>query len=341
MQLLIFPQTPGARAPLADMARAAQPGRGRAALSPLEIPWAGWKDIFWRTYKEVQNDRLMAIAAGAVFFSLLALFPAVTATVSLYGLFAKAGTIVEHIGLLGNVMPEAGLTIVRDQIDRVVAKGDVTLSFGLIIGVALALWSANAGVKAVIDALNVVYEEDEKRGFFALNAVSLAFTIGAIAALLASMGAIVAIPLIVDRVWFIGEGLRLALEWGRWPILILIIVTALSLLYRYGPSRDEAKWRWLSVGSIFAAIVFIAASALFSFYLRNYAGYDATYGSLGTVIGLMMWLWMTMIVVLLGAELNAEIEHQTARDSTDGAPKPLGLRGAAMADTVGVSLADS
>ena len=320
-----------------QLGRAAEPGRGRDARAPWQIPWAGWKDILWRTYQEIQQDRLLAIAAGVVFYSLLAIFPAVTATVSLYGLFADPPTILDHLALLGSVMPQEGLSIVKDQIDRVVSKGDFSLSFSLGFGVILALWSANAGMKAMMDALNVVYEEQEKRGFFKLNLVSLCFTAGAVIALLAAIGAIVVAPLILDRLWYIGTGIRLAIEWGRWPILIFAVLLVLSLLYRFGPSRTQAEWKWLSVGSLAATLLWLGGSAAFSFYLANYANYDATYGSLGTVIGLMMWLWLTMVVILLGAELDSEIEHQTASDTTTGPDKPLGARGATMADTVGPS----
>ena len=292
----------------------------------------------WRTYHQIQEDRLLAIAAGVVFYSLLAIFPAITAIVSLYGLFTDPSSILDHLVLLSNVMPQEGLSIVKDQVDRVVSKGEISLSFSLAIGVILALWSANAGMKAMMDALNVVYEEDEKRGFFKLNLISLCFTAGAVVALLTAIGAIVVAPLILDNLWYIGTGIRLAIEWGRWPILIIAVILVLSLLYRYGPSRSCAEWKWLSVGSFTAAVLWLGGSAVFSYYLSNYANYDAAYGSLGTVIGLMMWLWLTMVVILFGAELDSEIEHQTAHDTTTGMDKPLGERGATMADTVGPSV---
>lgn len=318
----------------AQRRRVTEHGRGRAADRPWKIPWRGWKDILRRTYKQIQDDRLLAISAGVVFFALLALFPAVTAIVSMYGLFAQSATIEEHIVIVSAFAPEQAVAIIREQIARLVAKGDVQLSLGFIIGVGIAIWSANAGVKAIIDALNVVYEEPEKRGFFKLNLISLTFTVGAVATVLLAIGAVVAVPLLLDRVGF-GVGAAQLLEFGRWPGLIVALLLGLALLYRYGPSRTKAKWRWLSVGSVAATAVWIAGSALFSYYIKNYANYDATYGSLGTGIGLMMWMWMSTIVILFGAELNAEIEHQTAVDSTRGAAKPLGGRGATMADTVG------
>jgi membrane protein len=278
----------------------------------------------------------LAVAAGVVFYALLALFPVVTALVSLYALFADVGGFRQQIDAVQSLLPSGAVGIVDKQIAELQAKGDASLSAGFAIGLGLALWSANAGMKAVIDALNVVYEEEEKRGFFKLTLISLAFTAGAIAALLIGVAAIVVVPLTLERIG-LGSGATALIEWVRWPVLLVCLLGGFALLYRYGPSRENAQWRWLTVGSVVAALAWLAGSALFSYYLKHYANYDVTYGSLGTAIGLMMWLWMSAVVTLIGGELNAEIEHQTARDSTDGAPQPLGTRGATMADTVGQS----
>src|SRR4051794_13682541 len=311
-----------------------QHGRGRHSKSPLQIPWAGWKDILWRTYQRTGEDRLLAIAAGVVFFGLLALFPAITALVSCYALIADPSTIGGHLQTLAAMLPEGSFTIVQDQVARVLAKGNTTLGFSFLFGLALALWSANAGVKAIIDALNIVYEEREKRGFIRLNLLSLAFTASAIVALLLMVGAVVALPLLLDHLW-LGAKAKMVLSLGRWPLLFALLVLALGVLYRFGPSRQPARWEWLSVGTLAAALLWIAGSALLSWYLSNFGHYDATYGSLGAAIGLMTWMWMSAIIVLFGAELNSEIEHQTAIDTTVGRPKPLGVRGAMMADTLG------
>src|SRR5262245_7045271 len=317
-----------------QVSRSAEAGRGRQAATPVEIPWRGWSDVLWRTYEQVQEDRILSIAAGVVFYALLALFPAITALVSLYGLFAQSSSIQEHLAFLTTLMPAAAVTIIDEQIARVVSKGNAQLGLNFLIGLGIALWSANAGMKALIDALNVVYEEEEKRGFFKLNLVALAFTVGAILSLLFAIGAVVALPLLLDSLG-LGRLTNLLIEYGRWPILTLGLIGGLALLFRYGPSRREPKWKWVSVGSLIATVLWIVASAALSFYLERYAHYDATYGTLGTGIGLMIWMWMTTIVILLGAELNSEIEHQTAADTTEGRPKPLGARGATMADTVG------
>ena len=313
-----------------------QHGHGRRSGNPLQIPWAGWKDILWRTYVRSGDDRLLAIAAGVVFFGLLAVFPAITALVSCYGLFANPSTIGANLQTLALLLPQGSFQIVQDQIARVLIKGDTALGVTFLFGLGLAIWSANAGVKAVIDALNVVYEEREKRSFIKLNLLSLAFTSGGIAALLLMVSAVVAVPLALDHAGLAPES-RIIIGLGRWPLLLVTLLAALGILYRFGPSRRAARWEWLSVGTLTAALLWIAGSALLSWYLSNFGNYGATYGSLGAAIGLMMWMWMWMsaIMVLFGAELNSEIEHQTALDTTIGHPKPLGARGAVMADTLG------
>lgn len=312
----------------------AQHGRGRHSSSPLQIPCRGWKDVLWRTYDQINDDRLLAIAAGVVFFGLLAVFPAITALVSCYGLFADASTISDNLQTLALMLPDGSFQIVQDQIARVLANGQAKLGLAFLFGLALALWSANAGVKAVIDALNVVYGEREKRSFIKLNLLSLAFTTGAIAALLLMVSAVVALPLTLDSMGLATDR-KMIISLARWPLLLLVVVLALGILYRFGPSRPGARWEWLSIGTLAAALLWLAGSALLSWYLSNFGNYSATYGSLGAAIGLMMWMWMSAIIVLCGAELNSEIEHQTAVDTTVGPGRPMGARGAAMADTLG------
>jgi membrane protein len=319
-----------------QQARATQPGRGRNAAAPSEIPVRGWKDIFWRTYNQIGEDRLLAVSAGAVFYLLLAMFPAITAFVSSYGLFADTHTIAENLSALSNVIPQGALGIIQEQVIRLTQTSNTALGFGFLFGLALALWSANAGMKAIIDALNVVYDESEKRDFIKLNLVSLAFTLGALIFLATALSAVVILPLALSWIGFetmTGELIAIL----RWPALMIVVLLWLAVLYRFGPSRHQPKWRWISVGSMFAMLFWLGGSALFSWYLSNVADYDATYGSLGAAIGLMMWLWLSVLVILVGAELNAEIEHQTARDTTTGGEKPLGTRGAVMADTLGES----
>ncbi|MHC4041056.1 YihY/virulence factor BrkB family protein [Bradyrhizobium sp. 23AC] len=326
-----------ANSPETHPARAAvQPGHGRRAKSPFEIPWKGWKDIFWRTYQRIDEDRLLATAGGVVFFGLLAIFPAVTALVSSYGLFADPKTISANLQTLATMLPEGSFQIVEDQVARVVSHGSTTLGATFLFGLVLAIWSANAGVKAIFDALNVAYEEREKRSFIKLNMVSLAFTVGGIVALLVMVGLVVAFPLALNHLGMAPES-KLIVALARWPLMFLVLLVALAILYRFAPSRDAPRWQWLSLGAVIAAILWIAGSALLSWYLSEFANYNATYGSLGAAIGLMTWMWMSAIVIMFGAELNSEIERQTLKDTTEGPPKPLGTRDAVSADTVGAA----
>jgi membrane protein len=321
--------------PLAvHLARAAERGRGRKALYPWQIPWRGWRDILWRTYAQFNEDRLLAVAGGVVFFVLLALFPGISAFVSLYGLFADRATLADHLGLIAAIAPAEAYGIIRDQIDRVMKTSNDSLGLTFLLSFGLSLWSANAGMKAVMDALNVAYEEKEERSIIRLNMESLLFTLGCFIGLLLAITAVVVLPLVMERMGLsaITETLIFYL---RWPALVLLLITFLSTLYRFGPSRRHAKWTWLTPGSFVASLLWLAGSFLLSWYLENVANYNAVYGTLGAAVGLMMWLWLTAIAVLFGAEINAEIEHQTAQDTTIGPPKPLGVRGATMADTVG------
>src|SRR5215212_3443710 len=307
-----------------------EPGRGREATSPTEIPARGWKDILWRVYEEVNKDRILAVAAGVTFYGLLALFPALAA-VSIYGLFTDPATIQDHLTLLSGVLPGGALEVIGEQVKRITSKGRGTLGFAFFSGLAISLWSANAGMKAMFDALNVAYDEDEKRGFIALNLRSLAFTLGAILFIVLALVGVVVVPVVLN---FIGLGK--VTEWiisiARWPALLAVIVGALAVLYRYGPGRSNPQWRWISPGSIVAAIVWVVGSMLFSWYVSNFGNYNETYGSLGAAIGFLTWIWLSTTIVLVGAELNSEMEHQTARDTTEGPEKPLGARGARMAD---------
>ncbi len=318
--------------------RAQEPGRGREADTPSAIPARGWKDIAWRVYAEINDDRVVTVAAGVTFYVLLALFPGVGALVALYGLFADAATINDHLATMAGILPSGALEVIGDQIKRITAEGNTTLGLTFFIGLAVSLWSANAGMKAIFDALNIVYDEVEKRSFVRLNALSLTFTAGAIMFLLAAMGAMVVLPIVLDYVW-LGQAAEVAARILRWPALLVAVMFGLSVLYRYGPSRAAARWRWVTWGSVLAAILWIAVSMLFSWYAANYGNYNKTYGSLGAVIGFMTWIWISTIVILAGAELNSEMEHQTARDTTTGPEKPLGARGATMADTVGAARA--
>ncbi|HEY2229483.1 MAG TPA: YihY/virulence factor BrkB family protein [Xanthobacteraceae bacterium] len=333
----VLPRATPAQEPLGlQEIRATERGRGRKARAPSQIPRRGWKDIAVRTYRETQDDRLLALAAGVAFYALVALFPAIAAGVSFYALFADAGTIAKHLSLVAGLVPADVIDMLRDEISRIGAKSDGKLTFGFLLGLGIALWSANAGMKAIFDALNIIYDEQEKRGLIRLNLISLLFTVGAIGAVLLAVAAVVVFPLLLAALGLSTLDQPI-IGYFRWPVMFVLIIVGLAVLYRYGASRRPAKWRWTSVGSVFAASAWLVVSSLFSWYLGNFANYNATYGALGAVVGLMMWMWLSIIVVLVGAELNSEIEHQTAHDSTVGPEKPLGVRGAVMADTVGAA----
>ncbi|HEY9218268.1 MAG TPA: YihY/virulence factor BrkB family protein, partial [Phenylobacterium sp.] len=311
----------------------AQPGRGRDADKPSEIPARGWKDIIWRAAKEYADDDVASWARSIAFSGILALFPAMGAFVAIYGLFADVETARTHLAALTGVIPADAATFIGDQMVRIAAANDTGLGLTFVIGILLSLWSANAGMKALFKGLNIAYDEKEERGFIKLNLITLAFTVGAVVFVSVAMAAVVGVPIAMEAMGLGGGAQVLALL--RWPVLVLLVMGGLAMLYRYGPSRDEPKWRWVTWGSAAAAVLWLVGSALFSWYLSNIGDYNKTYGSLGTVFGFMMWLWLSAVVVLFGAELNAEIEHQTAKDTTEGAPKPMGARRAEMADTVG------
>jgi membrane protein len=311
-------------------------GRGRNAVTPSGLPLEAWKDIFWRVYNEFTADRITLIAAGATFYLLLALFPALAAFVSFYGFVADPVTIADHIAFLGSVLPSGGVELIQSQLLSLARQNNAALSFGFIFGLAFALWSANNGIKTLFEALNVAYDETEKRSFVALNLLSLLFTLAAIVIGILFIVAVGVVPAVLAFVGMSGSE-EILISLLRWPILFVVAAAGISILYRYGPSREPAKWRWITWGSVFATALWLVASVLFSWYLANFADYNATYGSLGAVIGFMMWTWISVVILLLGAELDSEMEHQTARDSTTGAELPMGMRGATMADTLGAS----
>jgi len=319
-----------------DLARAREPGRGREASAPQDIPALGWNDILRRVFWSFSGDRVLSTAGGVAFFALLAIFPAIATIVSLYGLVADTSTIRGHLSLLIGILPDGVLDLIGQQISLINTQRSNTLGIAFAFGFMVALVSANSGMASLFDALNVVYGEKEKRSLFRFYLTTFLFTIGMIAFVVAAIGVVVVAPFILAfvRSTTTAEQLLLVL---RWPVLLVIVCTWLAMIYRYGPSRQDAKWRWVTVGSVTAAVLWLGASMLFSWYVSSFDSYNRIYGSLGAGIGFMVWIWLSVVILLLGAELNAEMEHQTVRDSTDGPPKPLGARGAHMADHVGAS----
>ena len=284
-----------------------------------KIARVSWTDVLKQLYVRFTKDRVMAVAAGVTFYALLSIFPAIAAFVSLYGLIGDPGKIQGYLDTMKDVLPGGAIEVVSDQVKRIASKGGGALGLGLIIGLATALWSANAGVKAMFDALNIVYEAEEKRSFVALNLRSLAFTIGTIAFLLIALTAIIGIPLALSYIGF-GPILDWVVWLGRWPALLGAVILMLALLYRYGPCRDTGPWRWITPGSAIAALLWLLASAGFSWYAANFGSYNETYGTLGAAIGLMTWLWISINIVLVGGEINSQLEERVEPEKAKAQP---------------------
>lgn len=312
---------------------AAEPGRGRLAERPPQIPVQGWKDVLWRTWREIGRDRLPATAGGVTFYTLLAIFPALGAFVSLYGLFADVGEVSRQLADIAAFVPPTVLDLVAEQMIRLAGARSEALSVAFVVSLLLSVWSANAGMAALVDGLNVVYQEAERRNFVVRRLLTYSFTFAAVVFVTLMTAILVAIPIGLSLLG-LGETLLAPL---RWVLLLAMAAVAFAVVYRYGPSRQRARWRWVRLGAAAAALAWVGGSLVFSWYLNHLAHFDVTYGPLGAVMGFMTWIWVSVMIVLLGAELNAEMEHQTAKDSTTGPPAPLGERGATMADTVGES----
>lgn len=309
---------------------------GREANRPREIPKEGWRDILLRVKAELGQDYLGMAAAGVAFYALLAIFPAIAALVSIYGLVFDPGDVQRHADMITSVMPPAAAGIIETQLQRLVSQSTTGLGWGAALGIVLALWSAAKGVKAVIKALNIAYDEDEKRGFFKLNATALLLTLVGVAFAIVALLLIAVLPPLLGMLG-LPVAAQTAISWLRWPILLAAVFGLVVLFYRYGPNRTKPRWPWVSWGAVGATVLWLLGSMLFSFYVSNFGSFGETYGSLGAVVILMLWLWLSSYIILLGAEFNAEVEHQTRRDTTAGPERPLGQRGAYVADTVGHS----
>lgn len=307
--------------------------RGRQAARPSQIPKTGWRDILLRTKNQISDDHVSMIAAGVAFYGLLALFPAIAAIVSIWGLLFDPQQIEQQIATLSAFLPPEAAAIVEEQA-RQIAGSAGGLGIAAVGGILFTLYSAAKGMKALIEGLNIIYGEEEQRGFIKLNLMALGLTLGVIVAMLAALGLIIVVPVVLG---FLGLGslANAVVALLRWPILFVGALLILAALYRFAPSRTAARWRWVSWGAGVATVVWIIGSIAFSIYVQNFGSYNETYGSIGAVIVLLMWFWLSAFIVLLGAELNAEMEHQTERDTTRGEPRAMGERDAYVADTVG------
>ena len=296
--------------------------KSRAKPRPKKVRRA-WTEIARLLYSAIGQHRVVSIAAGVTFFALLAIFPAIAALVSIYGIFSDPVSIRAHLNELSSFLPGGAIEIIGDQLGRVASGGKSRLGVTFLFTLALSLWSANAGMKALFDALNIVYDAPERRGLIKLNAISLAFTVGALLILLIAIATIVVLPVALNYAGLGMAGLRTAgletsgLEMAgatianlaRWPAMYAVVVLALGLIYRFAPDRDRVQWHWITWGSAIAAFVWIAASILFSWYAANFGSYNKTYGSLGAAVGFMTWIWISCMVILGGAEIDAVLER--------------------------------
>jgi membrane protein len=307
---------------------------GRNASKASEIPKHGWKDVARRVVQEVKDDGVPLLAGGVTYYAMLALFPALIAVVSLYGLVVSPTQVASQIGSLTHALPSEARALLVTQLTALTTKSNSGLGVSAIIAILAALWSASSGMRWLMTALSRAYDEHEDRKFVKMRGAALLLTFAALAGLIVTMALLVALPS-VFRLFGLGSVGRVVITVLRWPLLIGLLVVGLSVLYRYGPNRDAAKWRWVSWGSAIATAVWLVASVGLSIYASTFGKFDKTYGALGAVIGLMLWLFLSSFAVLLGAEINAELEHQTAQDTTVGPERPMGLRQATMADELG------
>ena len=313
--------------------RIAGSDHGRDAQAPQDIPARGWIEVVRRVVVLVVRNRLMQESAAVAFYTLLAIFPALAATVSIYGLVADPAAIQRLIDALPGILPAAALGLLHGELDQLIRNGPRGLSIGVAIGLATTLWSANQGSKALFDALNVIYREPEKRSYPYFVIVAMAFTFCAILFVMAAMIGVVALPQILEAL-HLPVSSRTLISIARWPAILALVALFLAGLYRFGPSRENAKWRWVTWGSGLAALSWIGVSLAFSWYVQSFGSFDRTYGSLGAGVGFMVWIWLSTLVALCGAQLNSELEHQTSTDTTTGDWRLPGMRGAKQADTV-------
>jgi membrane protein len=333
------PATVKRRGDMIDVSAAALRGEaserlGRHAQSPLGIPWAGWRRVIIRTAKEVITDRISLCAAGCAFYATLALFPAISMLVSIYGLVFDPSTVGKQLDVLHDVLPSSAYQLIADRVQVLVSKPAGTLTFSLAVSLFIALWSASTGTKSILGALNLAYEEREQRGFVTFQLTAIGMTLGAVLAAVTGLGALVLVPVVLNVIPGVSAYGAAIARIVSLAALVIFVLMALSLLYRFGPSRRSPSWHWVTPGSAVATLLWLVASVLFSFYVQHLASYDVTYGPLGAVIGVMMWFYVSAFAVLVGAELNAELELQTIQDTTKGPERPIGARGAYVADHV-------
>lgn len=308
--------------------------RGRHAQKPQAVPKPGWRDILLRVKEEISKDNVGIIAAGVAFYFLLAVFPMITAFLSIYGLVLDPAEARSQLEVLADVLPSQAHELLTQQATSLAEGAGAGLGLGAVFSILLALWSARQGTSAMIIALNIVYDETDERSFLKQVALSLGLTLGLIVFFIVSLAVVAAAPVILGMVG-LGAVAEMAINILRWPALALLAIVALGVMYRVCPDRDSPQWRWLTPGAVLAVVLWLITSALFSWYVSSFGNYNETYGSVGAVIVLLFWFYLSAYIFLLGAELNAEMEHQTGEDTTRGEPRPMGERNAYVADDLG------
>jgi len=294
-------RTPAGVLPTGSIRRA-----GPFARNPAKVVARGWREILMASAKEFNEDHIATSAAAVTFYILLSLFPALGAFVSLYGLIANVADAQRQILALSGFLPSGAVQVLGDQMTRLAADhGKLGLAFA--VSLLISLWSSTSGIKALMEGLNVAYETPERRGFFRFNLIALAFTVTALAIATVAIGVVAAAPQVLNR---LGLGHLQPLAFLRWPAFFVLTSLLLSVLYRYGPARGPVRWRWVTPGGVVGALGWMLMSGLFSWYVANFGHYDRTYGSLGAIVGFLTWIWLSLMVVLFGAELNAEIERR-------------------------------
>jgi membrane protein len=309
---------------------------GREADRPSEIPPRGWFAVLKRVKAEVKEDNVTLLAAGVAFYAMLAIFPAIIAVVTIYGMVADPAQVQSQVGEFAKSLPSGADQLLTGQLETVTKAGRQSLSIGLAVSLLAVLWTASGGVQGLVKGLNLVYDEKESRGFVKLRGLSLLLTLGAILMAVVAIALVAVFPAVVDDLK-LGQTGQLAASIARWVVLALLVLSAVAVLYRYAPDRANPRWRWVSWGAVVALVLWLLGSIGFSWYVDNFGKYNQTYGALAAVIILLLWLFLSAFVVLLGAEIDAEIERQTARDTTTGPERPMGRRNAEVADTVGES----
>ena len=309
--------------------------RGRQANRPADIAWRGWWDVLWRVKDQLDADNVSIVAGGLALFALLAVFPSLAAAVAIYGIIASPDAIAAQMQAFTGLLPPATVEILQNQLNQLVSQRDETLGIGVIVGALLAMWSARKGMVALITAMNVAYNEHDRRSFLVRTLMSLAFTICGVLGFVVMVLIGVAVPVVLAFFPLGNSTAQWVLLGVRWALLWVIAVFALSILYRFAPHRARPRWEWVNAGSLIAATLWLLSSVLFAIYVRNFNSFGEAYGAIGGVVVMLMWFYVSAYVVILGAEINSELERQTVNDTTIGADKPLGKRGAFSADTVG------